>query len=80
VARLNAVAPDGSSVRLTYGVVNLDRLPEGAPEVVIDLDYTAFVVPAGHRCFIRRQGRPFAARLHGAMPSLVRQALWALHG
>ena len=47
--RLNDVRPDGSSVRITYGVLNLANVEgEGAIDVSLELDATAYEVPAGH--------------------------------
>jgi hypothetical protein len=57
--RLNDVAPDGSSRRITWGVLNLthrndsatpEALTPGAPvDVAITLDHIAYRLPAGHR-------------------------------
>ncbi len=59
VARLNDVAPDGSSTRVTYGVLNLTHInghlaPQAMTEnqraaVEIRLNDIAHVFPAGHR-------------------------------
>ncbi|MEQ8370144.1 MAG: CocE/NonD family hydrolase [Alphaproteobacteria bacterium] len=59
IARLTSVAPDGTSLRLSYGVLNLTHaaghataraLVPGAPvEVRLRLHDLAEVVPAGHR-------------------------------
>lgn len=57
--RLNHTLPDGSSSRITYGVLNLTHrdshsdpqpLPVGeSVEAVFDLDHIAYRVPKGHR-------------------------------
>ncbi len=57
--RLCDVAPDGASSRITYGILNLthrnshespEALPTGTPiNVSLDLDQSAYRVPAGHR-------------------------------
>jgi putative CocE/NonD family hydrolase len=57
--RLNHLHPDGSSSRITYGVLNLSHresaatpqaMPTGKPqEITLNLDHIAYRVPAGHR-------------------------------
>ncbi|MCS0496622.1 CocE/NonD family hydrolase [Ancylobacter sp. MQZ15Z-1] len=57
--RLNAVAPEGTSARVTYGLINLahrDGFAHGKPlvpgsriEVRVPLKVTGYRVPAGHR-------------------------------
>jgi len=48
--RLCDVAPDGSSTRMTYGVANLAPLEPGrGVRVDVELEPTAWAVPAGHR-------------------------------
>ena len=59
VARLNDVAPDGSSVRIAHGMLNLchrDSMEEPAPmlpgqevEVSFAIDHMAYRLAAGHR-------------------------------
>ncbi|WP_193183534.1 CocE/NonD family hydrolase [Nisaea sediminum] len=59
IARLNDVAPDGTSTRITYGVLNLThRNSHEAPEALepglayrirLKLDDVAYAVPEGHR-------------------------------
>jgi putative CocE/NonD family hydrolase len=59
VARMNDVAPDGSSVRIAHGMLNLchrDSMENPAPmvpgqavEVAFAIDHTAYRVAAGHR-------------------------------
>lgn len=59
VARLNDVAPDGSSVRIAHGMLNLchrDSMETPAPmvpgqevEVSFAIDHTAYRLAAGHR-------------------------------
>ena len=59
VARLNDVAPDGSSVRIAHGMLNLchrDSMEQPAPmvpgqvvEVEVVIDQTAYRLAAGHR-------------------------------
>eukprot|EP00959_Pyramimonas_sp_CCMP1952_P099098 2071542-Pyramimonas_sp.AAC.1 len=50
VARLCAVAPDGESTRLSYGVLNLSAEQWGASaHTTVYLNYTARIVPAGYR-------------------------------
>jgi uncharacterized protein len=58
-ARLNCVAPDGQSTRITLGLLNLTHrdshehanllTPGEIYSAVIDLDDTAYVIPPGHR-------------------------------
>lgn len=45
IARLNAVASDGTSNRITYGIGRID----GKKEVEIQMDYTCFELPAGYK-------------------------------
>ena len=57
--RLNHIHPDGASTRITYGVFNLAHrdghevpkalIPGEIYEVVFNLDYIAYQVPAGHQ-------------------------------
>jgi hypothetical protein len=57
--RLNDVAPDGASTRVTHGMLNLchhkghgapqDLIPGAWAEAVVDLDDIAHAFPAGHR-------------------------------
>lgn len=57
--RLNAVAPDGTSARITYGLLNLahrDGFAAGKPlvpdervEIAVPLKVTGYHIPAGHR-------------------------------
>lgn len=57
--RLNHVLPDGTSARITWGVLNLShRDSHAAPQalepgrlydIALDLDHIAYRVPAGHR-------------------------------
>lgn len=57
--RLNHVHPDGSSTRITYGVLNLTHrdghhaqtplVPGESYEISVDLDNIAYRVPKGHR-------------------------------
>lgn len=59
VARLCDVAPDGASTLITFGILNLkfregfdiarDLVPGKAYDVMLDLDQTAYVLPAGHK-------------------------------
>ena len=48
--RLCDVAPDGTSARITYGVLNLadDARPGSLQEITLDLDAIAYEVPADH--------------------------------
>lgn len=58
-ARLNHIHPDGSSTRITYGILNLchrDGHGKSKPlpinqsvNVTLNLDQCAYTVPAGHR-------------------------------
>ena len=60
--RLNDVAPDGSSTRVTYGLLNLTHrdghetprplVPGEAATAVVELDDIAHAFPAGHRIAI----------------------------
>jgi len=57
--RLNHIHPDGSSTRITYGVLNLSHrngpadpqpmVPGAAEDITVTLDHIAYRVPAGHR-------------------------------
>jgi putative CocE/NonD family hydrolase len=59
VARLNDVAPDGSSVRIAHGILNLchrdsmaaprPMVPGAAVEVAFDIDQMAYRLAPGHR-------------------------------
>jgi len=50
VARLCAVAPNGESARLSYGIVNLSAGQWGTTaNAVVTLNYTARVVPKGYK-------------------------------
>jgi putative CocE/NonD family hydrolase len=59
IARLNDIAPDGTSTRITYGVLNLTHRnshetpealkPGQAYRISLKLDDVAYAVPEGHR-------------------------------